>query len=90
MSFQAIAIGSQQLVAPYRLDIPVKTEKIHPIDNLMDLMECAMKVLLVALTILFSAAILLVAGFQLIRLFVTEVAEFVLEAWRRPELPSAH
>lgn len=49
-----------------------------------------MKVLLVALSMLFSAAILLVAGFQLIRLFVTEVAEFVLEAWRSPELPSAH
>ncbi|MEI8574866.1 hypothetical protein J0667_23285 [Methylomonas sp. WH-1] len=49
-----------------------------------------MKVLLVALTILFSAAILLVAGFQLIRLFVTEVAEFVLDAWHSPELPSAH
>lgn len=49
-----------------------------------------MKLLLAILTALFSVAILLVAGFQLIRLFVTEVAEFVLEAWRSPELPSAH
>ncbi len=39
-----------------------------------------MKVLLVALTVLFSATILLVAGFQLIRLLVSEMARFVLEA----------
>ncbi len=63
---------------------------MSPIDNLLDLMEDSMKVLLVALTMLFSAAILLVAGFQLIRLFVTEMADFVLEAWRSPELPAAH
>ncbi|WP_157198134.1 hypothetical protein [Methylomonas sp. DH-1] len=49
-----------------------------------------MKVLLVALTVLFSAAILLVAGFQLIRLLASEMAEFVLQAWRSPELPAAH
>ena len=49
-----------------------------------------MKFLLVALTVLFSAAILLVAGFQLIRLLVSEMADFVLEAWRSPELPSMH
>ncbi|ATG89733.1 hypothetical protein [Methylomonas koyamae] len=49
-----------------------------------------MKVLLVALTVLFSAAILLVAGFQLIRLLVSEMTGFVLEAWRSPELPSMH
>ncbi|WP_157204690.1 hypothetical protein [Methylomonas koyamae] len=37
MSFQAIAIGQQQLVAQYRLDIPRKTEKMHSIDNVMNL-----------------------------------------------------
>lgn len=49
-----------------------------------------MKILLVALTVLFSFAILLIAGFQLIRLFLTEFAEIVVEAWRSPELPSPH
>lgn len=49
-----------------------------------------MKVLLVAMTLLFSAAILLIAAFQLIRLFVTEFTEIVSEAWRSAEPPSAH
>ncbi|MDX8126918.1 hypothetical protein QLH52_06465 [Methylomonas sp. OY6] len=49
-----------------------------------------MKILLVAMTVLFSAAILLIAGFQLIRLCVTELVEFVLEAWRSPELKSTN
>lgn len=62
---------------------------MRAIVNMTDLMEGPMKVLLVAMTMLFSAAILLIAGLQLIRLFVTELAEFALEAWRSPELPSA-
>lgn len=49
-----------------------------------------MKVLLVALTLLFSTAIMLIAGFQLIRLFASELIEMVAEAWRSPELPSSH
>ena len=49
-----------------------------------------MKVLLVALTVLFSAAILLVAGFQLLRLFMGEFVKIVREAWRSPELSSSH
>jgi len=49
-----------------------------------------MKVLLVLLTSLFSIAILLIAGFQFIRLFVNELAEMVVEAWRSPEMPSSH
>ncbi len=49
-----------------------------------------MKVLLVALTLLFSAAILLIAGFQFIRLFVSELIEMVAEAWHSPEQPSSH
>lgn len=49
-----------------------------------------MKVLLVLLTALFSIAILLVAGFQFIRLFVNELSEMVVEAWRSPEMPSSH
>lgn len=49
-----------------------------------------MKLLLVVLSVLFSTAILLVAGFQLIRLLVSEMADFVLEAWHSPELPSMH
>ncbi|WP_186289534.1 hypothetical protein [Methylomonas koyamae] len=49
-----------------------------------------MKALLVTMTVLFSAAILLIAGFQLMRLCITELAAFVLEAWRSPELPSTH
>jgi len=55
-----------------------------------DLMVGFMKVILIAMTVLFSTAILLIAGFQLIRLFVTELVAFVLEAWRSPERPSAH
>lgn len=49
-----------------------------------------MKALLVALTLLFSAAIMLIAGLQLVRLFLSELAEIVVEAWRSPELPSSH
>ena len=49
-----------------------------------------MKVLLVALTLLFSTAILLIAGFQFIRLFASELIEMVAEAWRSPEMPSSH
>ncbi len=49
-----------------------------------------MKVLLVAMTLLFSAAIMLIAGLQFIRLFVNELTEMVIEAWRSPELPSSH
>jgi hypothetical protein len=49
-----------------------------------------MKVLLVLLSALFSIAILLVAGFQFIRLFVNELTEMVVEAWRSPEMPSSH
>ncbi|WP_150047744.1 MULTISPECIES: hypothetical protein [Methylomonas] len=63
---------------------------MRAIANMTGLMEGFMKVLLVAITVLFSAAILLIAVFQLIRLCVTELAAFVLEAWRSPELPSAH
>ncbi|MBS4051679.1 MAG: hypothetical protein KGZ69_10810 [Methylomonas sp.] len=46
-----------------------------------------MKVLLALLTSLFSFVILLIAGFQFIRLFVKELTEMVVEAWRSPELP---
>lgn len=49
-----------------------------------------MKILLVTLTVLFSAAILLVAGLQLIRLFFSELAEIIAEAWHSPEQPSSH
>lgn len=49
-----------------------------------------MKVLLVLLTSLFSIAILLIAGFQFIRLFMNELTEMVVEAWRSPEMPSSH
>lgn len=49
-----------------------------------------MKALLVALTLLFSAAIMLIACLQLVRLFLSELAEIVAEAWRSPELPSSH
>ncbi|WP_445369542.1 hypothetical protein ACH5Y9_10295 [Methylomonas sp. BW4-1] len=49
-----------------------------------------MKVLLILLTSLFSIAILLVAGFQFIRLLVNELTEMVVEAWRSPEMPPSH
>ena len=49
-----------------------------------------MKVLLILLTSLFSIAILLVAGFQFIRLLVNELTEMVAEAWRSPEMPPSH
>jgi hypothetical protein len=48
-----------------------------------------MKALLVLLTSLFSIAILLIAGFQFIRLVVKELTEMVVEAWRSPEMPSS-
>lgn len=57
--------------------------------NITVLMEANMKVLLVVLTLLFSIAILLIAGFQFIRLFVNEFAEMVVEAWRSPKMPSS-
>jgi len=46
-----------------------------------------MKVLFVLLTSLLTMAILLIAGIQFIRLFVNELSEMVLEAWRSPEMP---
>lgn len=46
-----------------------------------------MKILLVLLTSFFSIAILLIGGFQFIRLFVNELSEMVVEAWRSPEMP---
>lgn len=46
-----------------------------------------MKVLFVLLTSLFTIAILLIAGFQLIRLFVNEFTEMAVEAWRSSEMP---
>lgn len=46
-----------------------------------------MKVLFVLLTSLLTMAILLIAGIQFIRLFVNELTEMVLEAWRSPEMP---
>jgi len=49
-----------------------------------------MKVLLVTLTLLFSAAILLIAGLQLLRLFMGEFVEIVSEAWRSPDQSSSH
>ncbi len=49
-----------------------------------------MNVLLILLTSLFSIAILLVAGFQFIRLVVNELTEMVVEAWRSPEMPPSH
>jgi hypothetical protein len=58
--------------------------------NVTGLMEGHMKVLLVALTLLFSTAIMLIAGFQFIRLFASELIEMVSEAWRSLELPSSH
>jgi cell division protein FtsL len=48
-----------------------------------------MKILLVLLTAIFLIAILLIAGFQFIRLFVNELSEMIAEAWRSPELPSS-
>lgn len=47
-----------------------------------------MKVLLVLLTSVISLAILLIAGLQLTRLLLTEIAEIAGEAWRSPELES--
>jgi hypothetical protein len=87
--FDKINLIAQQIVAAYRLDFPTETEKILPHQH------CyfdggSMKVLLVALTLLFSTAILLIAGFQFIRLFVSELIEMVAEAWHSPELPSSH
>lgn len=49
-----------------------------------------MKILLILLTSLFSISILLVAGFQFIRLLVNELTEMVVEAWRCPEMPPSH
>lgn len=49
-----------------------------------------MKILLAALTMLFSLAIILLAGFQLARLFMVKFAEIVVETWRSPWLPSSH
>jgi len=46
-----------------------------------------MKVLFVLLTSLLTMAMLLIAGIQFIRLFVNELSEMVLEAWRSPEMP---
>jgi hypothetical protein len=48
-----------------------------------------MKVLLVLLTWFFSTGILLIAGFQFIRLFVNKLTEIALAAWRSPEIPSS-
>lgn len=60
------------------------------VPNVAGLKEDLMKVLLVALTLLFSAAILLIAGLQLARIFLSELTEIVVEAWRSPELPSSY
>ncbi|MCK9607756.1 MAG: hypothetical protein M0R33_15040 [Methylomonas sp.] len=49
-----------------------------------------MKVLLILLTSLFSIAILLVAGFQLIRLLVNKPTEMAEEAWRSSKMQTFH
>lgn len=49
-----------------------------------------MKALLLLLTAFFATAILLIAGFQFLRLIAHEFKEMVLEAWHSPELHSNH
>lgn len=46
-----------------------------------------MKVLFVLLTALLTMAILLIAGVQFIRLFINELTDMALEAWRSPDMP---
>lgn len=45
-----------------------------------------MKVVLMLLTVVFAVPIMLIAGFQLLRLVAGELMEMAVEAWRSPDL----
>jgi hypothetical protein len=47
-----------------------------------------MKVFLVLIAAMFTLPILLIAGFQLIRIIAIELTDLVKEAWRSPEIQS--
>jgi len=49
-----------------------------------------MKVLLTMVAALFSLPILLIAGFQLIRLIAIELTNLVTEAWHNPGMRSSN
>lgn len=49
-----------------------------------------MKILLMMIAALFSLPILLIAGFQLIRLIAIELTNLVAEAWRNPGMRSSN
>lgn len=49
-----------------------------------------MKILLALLTSLFSFAIVMIGGFQLMRLVAIKLAKIVAEAWHGPEIQSLH
>lgn len=80
---------TQQVVAAYRLEIKIKNGRMaHRQQYGFDGVN--MKVLLILLTSLFSIAILLIAGFQLIRLLANKLTEMAEEAWRSPKMQSFH
>ena len=45
-----------------------------------------MKLVLMLLTVVFAVPIMLIAGFQLLRLVVCELIEMAIEAWQSPDL----
>lgn len=48
-----------------------------------------MKVLFVLIAALFSLPIMLIAGFQLIRVIFVELSDLITEAWHSPEIGSS-
>ncbi len=48
-----------------------------------------MKVLFVLIAVMFSLPIMLIAGFQLLRLLVIELSDLIAEAWHSPEIDSS-